>query len=203
MGQRTNADWLNDLGNGDDLQRQTLEDLHTLIVNRLSCALSTEIMPDFPKLEMLIESAAQKTLFHVQKHSSGFVGNCAFTSWVLKLAVRQALLELRHQRFHAVSPMDCLPETPPAFFEVLANDKNLQQIHCIFEEELTENQRKAIRAMVMFRMPKEEVAQQLGMERADYFKMIHDARLRLKHRFEADGWFLPIGVGKGEPPSGV
>ncbi len=54
---------------------------------------------------------------------------------------------------------------------------------------MTENQRTAIRVMVMRRMPKGEVDRYLGMQRFDYFKMIHDACLRLKRRFELDGWF--------------
>jgi RNA polymerase sigma-70 factor (ECF subfamily) len=70
----------------------------------------------------------------------------------------------------------------------LEMDEFLQYLHRILKEELTENQRIAIRAMIMSRVPKEEVAQRLGMKRHDYFKMIHDARLRLKRRFEADGW---------------
>jgi hypothetical protein len=40
--------------------------------------------------------------------------------------------------------------------------------------------------MVMFRMPKEEVMRLLLMERCDYFKMIHDARLRIKRRLQND-----------------
>lgn len=65
----------------------------------------------------------------------------------------------------------------------------MQYIHRVFKEELTDDQRTAIRAMIMSRVPKEEVAMSLGMKRCDYFKMIHDARLRLKHRLEADGFF--------------
>ncbi|MDD2921035.1 MAG: hypothetical protein PHQ36_02015 [Anaerolineales bacterium] len=65
----------------------------------------------------------------------------------------------------------------------------MQYIHRVFKEELTDNQRIALRSMIMSRMPKEEVAQRLGMERQDYFKMIHDARLRLKRRLESDGLF--------------
>jgi hypothetical protein len=40
--------------------------------------------------------------------------------------------------------------------------------------------------MVMFRVPKEDVMIYLGMERCDYFEMIHNARLRIKQRLQID-----------------
>jgi RNA polymerase sigma-70 factor (ECF subfamily) len=37
------------------------------------------------------------------------------------------------------------------------------------------------------RMPIEEVARQMGMERNALYKLLHDARLRLKKRMEREG----------------
>ena len=53
-------------------------------------------------------------------------------------------------------------------------------------EELTERQRQALTA-VMQGMPLEEVARRLGTERNALYKLLHDARLRLKGRLEREG----------------
>jgi RNA polymerase sigma-70 factor (ECF subfamily) len=189
--QHTNEKWLNDLQDGGDLQSQALGDLRAVILRGLPHALSGKISPVSPDFRTLADRVAQKTLVYVQDHLGDYAENSAFTTWVLKFAVRQALLELRLYQWQAVTHVNTLPEIPPAMYEKLAQDGSWQRVHQIFKEELTQNQRVAIRSMVMLRMPKEEVAQYLGMELCDYFEMIHDARLRLKRRLKADG-LLPL-----------
>lgn len=189
--QRINEEWLNDLQSGDDRRSQALDDLRAVILRGLPHALRGKISPDSPDFRTLAERVAQKIIVYVQDHLGDYAGHSAFTTWALKFAVRQALLELRLYQWQAVSHENNLPEIPPAMYEKLAQNESWQRVHQIFNEELTQNQRVAIRSMVMLRMPKEEVAQYLGMELCDYFKMIHNARLRLKRRLQADGW-LPL-----------
>lgn len=145
-----------------------------------------------PGFEAFVKSVAGKTIVYVLEHLNTFEEQSAFTTWALKFAVRQALYELRQQHGQVVSECPALPEIPREQYDQLGRDEFMQYVHRVFKEELTDNQRTAIRAMIMSRVPKEEVATSLGMERCDYFKMIHDARLRLKHRLEADGFFSGI-----------
>jgi RNA polymerase sigma-70 factor (ECF subfamily) len=186
MAERTNTDWLDDLRAND---ARALDDLRDLLASRLPIILSTKIPPDSPDFSKIVETTTQYTLVYVQDHLHNYDGKSAFTTWVLKIAVRLGLLEIRQIKFQSAYPVRSLPKTPSIFHAILAFSPFLKRLHTIFREELTENQRTAIRAMVMYRMPKEEVARYLGLERFDYFKMIHDARLRLKRRFELDGWF--------------
>ncbi|MBN1666057.1 MAG: hypothetical protein JW862_03185 [Anaerolineales bacterium] len=165
--------------------------MRSMILEGLSLALRGKIPPEGPDSEILADNVAQKILIVVQEHLSDYNGKSAFTTWVHKLAVRQAFLDLRLQRWQAVAPERTLPGIPPGMYGKLAQDEPLHRFHQMMIEELTENQRLAIRSMVMFRMPKEEVARCLGMELCDYFGMIHDARLRMKRRLQADGW-LPL-----------
>lgn len=192
MAQRTNAEWLDDLECDSERRSQALADLRAMILEGLPHALRGKIAPDNPDFRTLADKVTQKTLIHVQEHLSDYNGKSAFSTWVHKLAVRQVLLDLRLQQWQAVSPEHALPNFPPGMYNKLAPDEPLHRIHQIMNEELTETQRLAIRSMVMFRMPKEEVARFLGMELCDYFGMIHDARLRMKRRLQADGW-LPLG----------
>ncbi len=188
MTRRANEEWLVDLRSEGERQSMAVKDLRATILQGLPYAMNGKIALDNPDFRTFADSIAQRTLKHIQDHLNDYDGRSAFTTWVLKFAVRQALLELRLQRWQTTAYKQTLPEIPPALHEQLAQNESLQRFHQILRDDLTPNQRTAIRLMMMLRMPKEEVAQYLGMDIYDYFKMIHDARLRLKRRLEADGW---------------
>lgn len=191
MDQRTNEQWLADLRAGGVEQLLALDDLRVVIMQSLPYALDGWFAQDNPTFNARADSVVQKTLLHVQEQLDTFDGNSAFSTWVLKFAVRQALLELRLQRWQASATKRAKRDVSLGLQELAADNETLQRIQTIFKDELTQNQRMAIRSMLMFGMPKEQVAQYLGMERYDYFKMIHDARLRLKKRMGLDG-LLPL-----------
>jgi RNA polymerase sigma-70 factor (ECF subfamily) len=188
MEKRTNGEWVDDLCSGGDRQAQALDDLRTILVHTLPHILSGRLSSDDPDFETFVDSVSEKTIVRVLEDLNSFEGRSAFITWALKIGVRQTLSELRRVRWQADLSRGDLPAIPSRMYTALANDEFMQYIHQVFRDELTDNQRFAIRSMIMMRMPKEEVAKSLGMERCDYFKMIHDARLRLKHRMEADGW---------------
>jgi hypothetical protein len=104
----------------------------------------------------------------------------------MKIAIRQLLYELRVEKWKIDSKDEGFPQVPEEWHAILTENEFLQFTHNLFKQVLSESQRIAIRSMVMFRMPKEEVMRLLLMERCDYFKMIHDARLRIKRRLQND-----------------
>ncbi len=55
------------------------------------------------------------------------------------------------------------------------------------DEELTDKQREAIVAVMFEGMPQEEAARRMGTNRGALYKLMHDARRRLKKRMEAEG----------------
>jgi RNA polymerase sigma-70 factor (ECF subfamily) len=55
------------------------------------------------------------------------------------------------------------------------------------DEELTDRQRTALMAVALQEMPLEEVARRLGTERNALYKLLHDARKRLKRRLAEAG----------------
>jgi RNA polymerase sigma-70 factor (ECF subfamily) len=60
-------------------------------------------------------------------------------------------------------------------------------IQRIILEELTEKQRQALMGVGQQGMPLEEVARRMGMERNALYKLLHDARLKLKKRMAVEG----------------
>jgi RNA polymerase sigma-70 factor (ECF subfamily) len=57
----------------------------------------------------------------------------------------------------------------------------------IILEELTEKQRTALIAAQIKGMPISEVASRMGMKQNALYKLMHDARLRLKRRMVEEG----------------
>ena len=63
----------------------------------------------------------------------------------------------------------------------------LLRVGRLIDEELTEKQRQAMVATTIQGVPLEEVARQMGMKRNALYKLLHDARLRLKQRLAKEG----------------
>ena len=62
----------------------------------------------------------------------------------------------------------------------------LARVRRIIEEELTDRQRQALVLLGVQDMPMEEAARKLKTNRNALYKLLHDARLRLKNRLAAE-----------------
>ena len=63
----------------------------------------------------------------------------------------------------------------------------LARVQKMMLEELTDKQLRAMMAVAIQGMPLEEAARRLGTERNALYKLLHDARLRLKRRLAREG----------------
>jgi len=199
MDKRTNEEWVANLRAGGDRQAQALEDLRAIILRGLPYAIAGRLDPNSPESEALTEEVAQETLMNVLKYLDTFEGRSQFTTWVHKIAVRAALTELRRVRWREVplpemtmdDDMDAshreLPDPEANPEEQVSRDELMQRVNRIIMEELTDKQRQTLMAVAMQGMPLEEAARRLGTNRNALYKMMHDARLRLKKRMEKEG----------------
>lgn len=198
MTPRTNAEWVADLRGGGDGRESALEDLRAAVVAGLPYALSNWLSPDNPGFASLAEETAQETLLRVGDRLDSFEGRSKFTTWTHKIAVRIALTELRRRRWRDVSldglvgeesdDSDSMIADPTPNPDTLAERGNMVGlIRKLIMEELTEKQRQAMVAVAIKGMPLEEVARRMGMERNALYKLMHDARLRLKKRMSREG----------------
>ena len=199
MAQRTNEQWLLDLREPGPAQEAALAALRAVVMAGLPYALSKWLSPGDPKFEPLAEEVAQDTLLRVLDKMDTFEGLSKFTTWVHTIAVRLAITELRRRRWRIVS-LDDLVETEegettpllvtdpaPGPEAVTERADLLVHIQQIIMNELTEKQRQAMIAVAIKGMPVGEVARRIGMKRNALYKMMHDARLRLKKRLEREG----------------
>jgi RNA polymerase sigma-70 factor (ECF subfamily) len=174
---RTNEAWLADLRSNGEVRSRALEDLRLVIQRGLPYALSRWLSPDQPQFGALVEEVTQETLLRVLDQLDTFEGRSQFTTWVHKIAVRIALTELRRKRWRD-SSLDELTENedappPPGM---------LSRVRRIIEEELTERQRQALILLGVQDMPIEDAARKLKTNRNALYKLLHDARLRLRTR---------------------
>lgn len=198
MPNRTNEEWLSSLRADGDLQNEALEDLRSIIKKGLPYALSRWLSPSQPQFEALVEEVTQETLLRVLDQLDTFEGRSQFTTWVHKIAVRIALTELRRKRWRD-SSLDELTENedippPPGLLadpqagpETSAERADmLARVGRIIEEELTDRQRKALTLLAIQDVPMDVAARRLKTNRNALYKLLHDARLRLKKRLSAE-----------------
>ena len=198
MDKRTNEEWVADLRAGGDRQARALEDLRAIILRGLPYAIAGRLDPNSPESEALTEEVVQETLMRVLEYLDSFEGRSQFTTWAHKIAVRAALTELRRVRWREVPlpEMEMNEETDTSYREIPDDEANpeeqvaqaemMTRVNRIIMEELTDKQRTALTA-IMAGFPLEEAARRLGTNRNALYKMLHDARLRLKKRLEKEG----------------
>lgn len=196
---RDNDTWLSDLHAAGAQRDAALADLRAMLLRALPQGLSNLLSPDNPAFESLIEDTAQETLLRVLNGLDTFEGRSLFTTWAYKISIRVALNELRRRRWRDVSlegleadeTDDNLPHQfasfEPSPESVIERADILRRVQQIVAEELTERQRAAMDAINVQGVPMEEVARRMGTNRNALYKLLYDARLRLKHRLEREG----------------
>lgn len=200
MRKRSNEEWVNELRGEAARREEALADLRETILAGLPYALQPWLSAQDARFEALAEEAAQDTLVRVLERLDTFEGRSQFTTWVHKIAVRIALTELRRKRWENVSLDELVEAEDRAGFARLMTDRQagtpestveatdlMRRVERILAEELTGRQRQAMLAMAVQGMPLEEIARRMGTNRNALYKLLHDARLRIKRRLEAEG----------------
>lgn len=199
MSTRTNETWLADLQSAGASHEEALKELREAIQKGLPYALSRWLSADDPLFQPLVEEVTQETLLRVLDQLNTFEGRSLFTTWVHKIAIRIALTELRRKRWRDASldeltenedapPPPGLLADPQASPETSAERKDmLERVRRILQEELTPKQREALTLLGLQDIPMEEAAKKMKTNRNALYKLLHDARLRLKKRLSLEG----------------
>lgn len=197
---RTNQEWVTDLKSSGIEKENALADLRAAVIKALPYGLSQWITASSPHFDQLLEETAQETLLRVLDRLDSFEGRSQFLTWVYTISVRIALSELRRKRWKNVS-LDALvihedqdqseqmfPDESSGPDKMVENNEMLTQINRMMQEELTEYQRRALQYVGIMELPMDQVAELLGTNRNALYKLLHDARLRLKRRMARDGY---------------
>ncbi len=199
MSKRTNEEWLAELEPGHPNHQNALADLHQILVNGLRRGLLGQVQTAAPEFDTQAEDFAQEAIIKILEKKETFAGLSQFTTWAHKIAVSIALTELRRKRWQDNS-LDGLTESDsgdftPGFLadhtptpeRATERAELLNRVERLIMQDLTEKQRTALIASVIKGGSTEEVAQQMEMKPNALYKLLHDARVRLKKALDKDG----------------
>jgi RNA polymerase sigma-70 factor (ECF subfamily) len=196
---RSNEEWIRDLNSMGEERDIAIEDLRIYIIKSLPYAITKWLSQTSPYFNSLIEEVAQDTVLRVLDKIESFMGKSHFTTWVSKIAVRNALTELRRKKWRDYSLDEILDNPNSKHHNLLLSDQNsnpdieteksntIETIQNIIDEELSEKQKEVMIAIIFQGVPIEEVAVRLDTNRNALYKTMHDARLRIKKHLEKEG----------------
>ncbi len=203
MSERTNEDWLKALKSDGEARSLALHDLRAFMLRGLMGYLHTRsdlARLDIKDLEQLAEDAVQDALIKVQNKLDTFQGKSKFTTWATKIAINHLISELRRQHWRNVSLQkiieggttleDIIAAGPghPSNPSVSAERETVwKAIVYVLKNELTERQRQALVTTQLNGVPMSEAAAMLNTNTNNLYKLLHDARLKLKKEMTAQG----------------
>lgn len=189
LGERPNEEWLELLRSAG--RDSAIDELRLILIRGLRFALK-EIPGRTHALEQ-VEDFAQEGLLRILDNLDSFRGESRFTTWAQKIALRVAFSELRRKRWENTS-LDSLlssgprpdtaanlfPDPAPSPEEHTSHRMAATIVTAIINNELTALQREAIQAIVLHGVPMEEAARQMRTNRNALYKLLHDARKKVR-----------------------
>lgn len=198
MSERTNDEWLAALRTPPE--SRAINDLRAILLRGLRAGLRTQ--GAIPETDL--EDFAQDALLKILESLDTFRGESRFTTWAQKIAIRVGLTELRRRRWRDRSleeltegnhdGSDVTDFTPGFLADASATPEAqtirqtmLATVQRAIAEKLTDKQREAIIAVRVQGQPLDDVAQRMGTNRNSLYKLLFDARERLKKELLAQG----------------
>lgn len=199
--ERTNQAWLEDLRDDSPHQTDAINELLTHLKRGVFAYLRTRSDLSHlaePELEQMGQDFAQEAILKVKDNLDKFQGKSKFTTWAAKIAANHTISELRRARWRDYS-LDALTDSGTSLQEILAlptgqnlnpdTENERRQVWQILDEvisqELTDRQRQALVAVTVDNVPISEVANSLNTNANNVYKLLHDARLKLKRSLQA------------------
>lgn len=190
---RNDNNWTADLASEDlVLRNDALRDLRDMLYRGLCKSLSKGRRVDDAFLEDIVQESSLKILEKVRD----FEGRSKFRTWAVTIAVRTAVSKMRKRDWQDVS-LDSVSSSAE-FDPQIADDASetidrmnsrselLHKLKELIDRELTERQWTALTAELAG-MPLPEIAEKLGSNTNSLYKMLHDARKKLRSGLEAAG----------------
>lgn len=202
--EQENLIWLRQLQSEGEQQAEAIGNLRQLL---LRAALYT-FARNLSDLEhrtreevfALAEDCAQEALIAVLQKLDTFRGESRFTTWVYKFAVNKALETARRERWkdRAIDPnleetatdewAKDVPSQADNPGDAAIQSEIWQIIQRVICEDLTDRQRQVVKLMFFDEIPMDVVTERLHTNRNAVYKMLHDARKRIRDRLQERGF---------------
>lgn len=195
--ERTNEAWLADLRAEGPTRDAALQDLLSWLQRRLLYFLrdrSDLASRDEDELRQLAGDFAQESVLMILQNLDQFAGRSKFTTWATKIAMNQALGELRRARWRdfSLEQLTAQGDFEPIFLGAdqatperqAVRQAVLDTVMNVLQNEISPRQRQALYARLVLDVPIELLAQHMETNVNALYKLIHDARKRLKARLQ-------------------
>jgi RNA polymerase sigma-70 factor (ECF subfamily) len=198
--ERTNEMWLADLRDNSPNQPEALQELRHYLKRGVLAYLHNR--SDFrylaeAELQQMSEDFTQDALLKIQANLDTFQGKSKFTTWATKVAANHTISELRRAKWRDLS-LDAITEAGTALQEILTvettpgtnpdTQSERQQvwdvITDVIKNELTDRQRQVLVSLRVENMPVAKVAELLETNSNNIYKLLYDARSKLKSRLQ-------------------
>ena len=174
------------------LRDKAISQLRELLVRGLSKSLSGRYRKPFNA-----EDISQEALLKILDSIDQFHGKSKFVTWAMTIAIRVGISDLR-KKYHAAQSLDTfrtddggqieIPNTlSPSPNRDFANREFGQLLQHLIDNELTVKQRIVVRSFLSD-YSTDGIAHALGLNRNAIYKLLHDARLKLKTGLESQGY---------------
>lgn len=210
---RSNEQWIADLGADGETQAEAIIDLKHRLERGIYYYLSRE-RSDLSgmaetDLQHMSQDLAQDAVLRVIDNLASFRGDSQFTTWATRIAVRVAISDLRRARYRDFSldaltaegdflPLSTSPvigEKQPGPERTVEQQDMLNKIQDALSNVLTERQFRALYAVAVLGVSMDVVADQLNTNRNALYKLLHDARHKLRQHFETQGLSMDYLLG--------
>jgi RNA polymerase sigma-70 factor (ECF subfamily) len=193
------ADWLRRLSAGAGALRQQAErELHARLV-RIALAevsrRSASTPVTGPELTDVAHQAADDAMLAILAKLAGFRGESRFITWAYRFVILEVSSKLgRHYWRNPPLTLDAaqwerLPDRlgidPEQHAESAAV---LAEVRRVVDDELTVHQRRVFVAIVVDGIPLDALAARLGLQRNAIYKVIFDARRKIRRELVANGY---------------
>jgi RNA polymerase sigma-70 factor, ECF subfamily len=201
---RTNPEWLAALRASGAEQAAALADLRAYVLRAATHALrrrrATLGALASTDIEQLAEDCAQNAVVAILQRLDDFRGESRFTTWAYSVAINMALTAARRERWRHVSLEDVIDDprlddwtsadggAPADPHRLSLQRETLAVVRDAIEHHLSDRQRQALKAIFFDGVPLDELARHWGSNRNAVYKLLHDARRKLKARLEDAGF---------------
>ena len=159
--------------------------------------------PAADDLDDLARQAASDAVVAVLRKLDTYRGASRFTTWAYKFVIFEVSAAIRRERWRGrtVSMDDAEWErladrTPGTAHAGVETRELIGAIERAVAADLTPRQREIFVAVVVNDVPIDVLADRLQSTRGAIYKVLHDARRKLRSSLEAQGWALRIGEGR-------
>jgi RNA polymerase sigma-70 factor, ECF subfamily len=200
------AEWLQGLTVAGSRREAALARLHELllrIARKEAARRGPQLAISGPELEDLAYQAAADALVAIMGKIGQFRGESRFTTWAYKFVIFEVSAKIgRHFWRHPAVPLDAedWERLPVRFGSDPAHQAEWRELFAALRRavdiELTPRQREVFVALVLNDVPLDTLVLSLGSSRNAIYKMMFDARRKLRAALVANGYLDHDPVGR-------